>query len=330
MPDGHDTDLIHPKALKDARKRQSMTQEQLAKAAGCTKDTVSRWERGTSRRVRSHLRGPLCDALRVKWEKLTVPPERTSDRPEDEFGHTWIKMSVRKRVRAALQLVALRYNVRPLEVVELAPLLFLIIAELSLLERKRRLDELNAEIEQALQRLPKHVHGSVRARNEHGEDPAGEEGASIESRDIFGLKLSVPYWDNEDWREESNPFINFIRDLTREFPKDAVDFVDTHDGNKIDDYQIADDTLREFTGITEDEERAEDLLRVLRRGEIDLAECLRVKRDRDETGYREWLSVELDRVEKELPLWFLKDDLDLHDTGASTSGQSPAQEGSER
>ena len=68
-----DAGIIHPEALKAARKRQGLSQEQLADAVNCTKDTISRWERGASRRVRSHLRGPLCQALGVRWEKLTTP-----------------------------------------------------------------------------------------------------------------------------------------------------------------------------------------------------------------------------------------------------------------
>ena len=57
--------VINPKALRTARKRRNMTQEKLAEAVKCTKDTVSRWERGTSRKVRSRLRDPLCTALGV-------------------------------------------------------------------------------------------------------------------------------------------------------------------------------------------------------------------------------------------------------------------------
>ena len=107
MPDGTNTGIIHPDALKAARKRQQMNQQDLADKIGCTKDTVSRWERGTSRRVRYHLRQPLCDALRVPWTKLTKQPEQNSGNPKDSLGRsTWIKTPVRKETRTSLQLVA--------------------------------------------------------------------------------------------------------------------------------------------------------------------------------------------------------------------------------
>ena len=75
-------ETINPKALKAIRKQRRMTQQQLADAIrakfkGCTKDTVSRWERGKSLRVRGHLREGLCDVLRVEWEQLTEPPNQS-------------------------------------------------------------------------------------------------------------------------------------------------------------------------------------------------------------------------------------------------------------
>ena len=116
------TDAINPQALKAARKRRGMSQQQLADAVhaiakGCTKDTVSRWERGKTLSVRSYLRKPLCDVLRVKWEKLTEP----TDQPEDIAGDAKSKVSIGKSVRTSLQLVAERYDVRPRDVLELAP-----------------------------------------------------------------------------------------------------------------------------------------------------------------------------------------------------------------
>lgn len=303
MPDTPDAGTINPEALKAARQRQpGMTQQKLAEAVDCTKDTVSRWERGTSRRVQSRYREPLCKALRVKWEFLTRPPKKSS-KPEDEDVpyHVWIKFLAGRGARTELHLVAERYNIHQWDVLKLAPLLFLIIAERSLLERSRRLKDIRAKMGEAEQSFPSHMTGIVVGLNEYGENSTEEEEESIEARDIFGLKLPAPWPEEDDWEKKRNPFINFIRDLARELPKDAVDedSIETYGGAKIARYRIADDTLRECTGISEDDERGETLLSFIRMGGIDLAACLRAKRDRDDAGYRQWLSEALTQAEEE-------------------------------
>ena len=339
MPDATVDGTIHPEALKTARESQNMTQQQLADAVGCygagrcTKDTVSRWERGTSPRVQSRYREPLRAALGVKeWEDLTKPPKRTADAPEDKDVpyHVWIKFLAGKGMHTALHLVALRYDIHRWDVLKIAPLLFLIVAERSLLERKRRLDDIEAKMEEAEQSFPSHMIGIVAGRNEYGEDPTEEEHVSIESRDIFGRKLPAPSDDDDrlEWEEEANPFINFIRALAGDLPKDAVASVETHDGYKIDSYRIADDTLRECTGISKDDERGEKLLSFIRMGGIDLAACLRAKRNRDDAGYRQWLSEALTHAEEEAKR-ALKDIealLDEEAPSAAEDGEPPVSE----
>ena len=332
MPDATVDGTIHPEALKTARESQpTMTQQQLADAVGCTKDTVSRWERGKSSRVQSRYREPLRAALGVKkWEDLTKPPKRTADAPEDKDVpyHVWIKFLAGKGMHTALHLVALRYDIHRWDVLKIAPLLFLIVAERSLLERKRRLDDIEAKMGEAEQSFPSHMIGIVAGRNEYGEDPTEEERKSIESRDIFGRKLPAPSDDRLEWEEEANPFINFIRALARELPEDAVDSVETYAGINIGSYRIADDTLRECTGISKDDERGEKLLSFIRMGGIDLAACLRAKRNRDDAGYRQWLSEALTHAEEEAKR-ALKDIealLDEEAPSAAGDGEPPVSE----
>ncbi len=286
MPDKTDAGTIHPEALKAARKRRGMSQEQLADAIGCTKDTISRWERGASSRVRSHLREPLCQTIGVRWEKLTEPPKPASGRP----GDVRIDQPIRIWANASLHLVAERYNVRPRDVLELAPLLFLIVAEQSLLERERRLDDFRTKLHEADETLDEkgaHLRALVGAPSIAFGDRLVQEERSISRRDIFGRLIEYPYWKTDD----EGPFVRFVRGLTEDLPHGAVDYIQSDDGDTIDWYEIARDTLRECTGIPEDddEEVGWSLLNCLQSGQIDLAECLRVKQSRDEAGYRQWL-----------------------------------------
>ena len=319
MTTANETNLIHPEALKAARKRQGMNQQQLADALKCTKDTVSRWERGATKSARSHLRKRLCKTLHVSWEKLTTPPEQTDSKQEGILGRKWIKWAAPTRVRTALQLVALRYNVKPNEVLELAPLLFLIVAERSLLERRRRLEEIYAvyaEMEAKVMRNAAHL-GGILAVHGSADDQVNEEEKSLAEGDVFGRLIKNPYRMDED----EGPFVHYIRDLAKGIPEDALASIDTLDGDTIRSYQIADGTLHECTEISEDDEQGERLLDAIRYGSIDLAECRRAKRDRDEAGYRQWLLEELRRVEEEKErLWkelgFKELEIQLSDEGS--------------
>ena len=295
MPDKTDAGTIHPEALRAARKRRGMSQEQLADAIGCTKDTISRWERGASSRVRSHLREPLCKALGVRWEKLTVPPKPVSGLP----GDVRINLPIGRDANASLHLVAERYNVRPRDVLKLAPLLFLIVAERSLLERERRLEDFRTKLHEADETLDDrgaHLRALVGAPSIAVGDRLVQEERSISERDIFGRLIEYEYW----LEGNEGPFVHFIRGLAKNLPKDAVTSIASADGDTIHKYRIADDTLRECTGISGNGEKDGRLLDCLHDGWIDLAECLRVKRDRDDAGYGQWLSEALDRADEEI------------------------------
>lgn len=298
MTNATETNTIHPEALKAARKRQGMSQQQLADALKCSKDTVSRWERGANRRVRSHLQERFEGALNTKWEKLATPPEQAANKHEEIHDRKWIKWAARSETRTALQLVALRYNVKVNEVLELAPLLFLIAAEKSLLERRRRLAEIYAaydEMEEKVGRNAAHLGGIVVARSASADIQLVEEEKSLEKQDVFGRLITYEFWNDGD----EGPFVHFIRDLAKGIPEDALTSIDSFDGGMIDSYQVADGTLRECTGISEDDGQGDELLRCLRTGSIDLADCRRARRDRNEADYRQWLLEELKRVNEE-------------------------------
>ena len=298
MQDTNETNTIHPGALKAARKRQGISQQQLADALKCTKDTVSRWERGAVRRVRPHLRKRLRDTLHVSWEKLTTPPEQTAGKQDEIHDHKWIKWAARTETRTALQLVALRYNVKVNEVLELAPLLFLIAAERSLLERRQKLEKIYAiytEMQDKVMNYAGHLGGILAAPNGSADDQVNEEEKSLAEGDVFGRLIQYEYWTEGD----EGPFVHFIRDLAKGIPEDALASIDSFGGDMIGSYQIADSTLRECTGISENDERGEKLLDCIRQGSIDLTECRRAKRERDEADYRQWLLEELKRVNEE-------------------------------
>ena len=292
MPEKANT--IHPKALYVARKRKNMTQEKLAEALKCSKDTVSRWERGATLQVRPRLRDALCIVLRVKWEKLSEPPDETED--------PWVRtkqISVSMDLRNSLQLVAERYGVRLQNVLEIAPLLFVIVAERSLMWRQKRLKEISAvwnEAEGALLNRSGHLGGVIAARSVSAEEQLQEEEKSLERRDVFGRDIDYLQWteDNE------GPFLHYVRELMKGLPEGAVTDIESFNGDTIGAFDIASDTLEKCTGLSRNNEEDRPVIGHIRLGFIDLGECMRVRRDRDESGYRQWLSDELERIKEEL------------------------------
>lgn len=284
-----DKDTLCPEALRAARKRangnRGFTQEQLAERIGCSKDTVSRWERGDVCRVRSHLRLPLCEALSVEWDMLTTPPDpKSTPRP---FGHTRLQRWVSRHVPPALLLVAWRYNIRAQNVLDIAPLLFLIVAERSLLERRQRLNEIYAiqgDAEQRLGEKSAHLGGIVAARSTSAEEMLEQEEKSLRARDIFGSLIKYEFRADDD----EGPFVHFVRGLTEGLPQDAITSIEAYGGATISNYRVADDTLRDLTDVAEDEE-GRQILNHIWRGGIDLGKCLRARRKLDVDSYQQWL-----------------------------------------
>ena len=287
-----DTEIV-PNKLRATLKRHHMTQQQLADKIGCTKDTVSRWMRGKNRRVRSHLRLRLEEVLRMPFDQLTesTPPVPPPERVEMRF-------SLRRETRNALRLVADRYNIPQALVVDYAPLLFLLAAERSLVTRRKQLDDVRSGIEEINRKaecLP-HIRWGG---GEEGAFALAEEEKSIAARDIFGRSLNLDAMAEDYMRWD--PLLNFLEEEAKQVPDEAVTDMNLGDESLGIRYEIAADTLRECTDLSEGEGLTEEnqVLWRLSEGRIDLNECLRIKRKKDEKGYRLWLRKELDRIEQE-------------------------------
>jgi transcriptional regulator with XRE-family HTH domain len=194
---------LNPNALIEARQKQGLTQVQLSEATKprIVVSTISRIERGKQTRVREGTLKELARALAVSPEDLST--KRPTEREV-------MKLRIGSAARNALTLVARRYQVSREQVIEAAPLLFFIIAEQSLQQRRKRLDELreaeDAARGVALPHLP-YYPGDSRALD--------FEARSIKARDLFGAivadKVGRP--DDPHWREETgNPFASFLNE----------------------------------------------------------------------------------------------------------------------
>lgn len=266
--DTPDADGIDPDALKAARERRGMTQAQLADALGCGKETVSRWERGRSRRLHPRHRESLCAALGVGWPALA---DAGAGAPDGISGDD---------VDTAFRLAAERYGVGVRDVMEAAPLLFAVAAERSLTERRRRLDAARAEAESAGRALADKAPYLGRAVAE----AVRKEEKSIAENDIFG-RLVRAEGDGDDDR---GPFARYLRDLAKDLPESvARGFVPAPEKG---------DEPAATWGENEGRRR---LMPHFKAGRVAVGDYLRARRERDEAGLRQWVSEALARAEEE-------------------------------
>ncbi len=193
--------------------------------------------------------------------------------------------------------MAERYGVHPRDVLELAPLLFFVVAERSLLDRRRRVEGIYAVFDEGEERLRNdagHLDRILPICRGRADEMLSQEEESIAKGDIFGRLVQ-----SEDWyRRDEGPFVTFVQKLAEGLLEDPMEFIGSSFGDIPNWYVVAEDTLRECTGLSGDEQWEDEILSHIRNGDIDLAECVRAKRDRDEAGYRQWLSDAAIRAEE--------------------------------
>ncbi len=221
---------INPETLKKLRNKNGFSQQTLADATetGVSKKTIARIESGKGGGTRGSTVQELAKALRVKPEILAQEPESEAVREQElqKYGLRPIKLVLDGETILTYGLVAEQYGVETRQIIKTAPLLFTLFAEMSLAERRRRLEELEA----ALEDFPNHLI-------ERNWPALDEEKASIGQRDIFTRHidkhdLNESYY-NEDVR---NPFNDFLIEQAKSLPdNDAIEPEEIHNLGNFDD-----------------------------------------------------------------------------------------------
>lgn len=287
MPDAPGAGCIDPEALRAARERRGLTQSQLADEVGCGKDTVSRWERGHSHRLQPRHRESLCAALGVRWHALA---ESGSGGPDDISRDIRVGSAAGEDIRTAFRLAAERYDIGVHDVMKTAPLLFVIAAERSLIERRRQLEAARAEVDGTARALADNAPHLGRAV----EEAVRKEEKSIAENDIFG-RLVRSEGDGEDDR---GPFARFLRDLASDLPESATRGFLPAPETGVESPATADDASRDTAEAWDRNSVLRRLFPHFRTGRIAIGEYLRAKRERDEAGYRQWVTDALARAEE--------------------------------
>ncbi len=231
---------IDPETLKKLRKARGLSQEMLADVSRVSKKTIARIETGKGGETRGGTAKELAKALSVKIEVLTGEPGTAHGNMAEESSDFLAGEGVSSRILGtafyrhritlsgeallAYDLVREHYRVDMLSLVHAAPLLFTLLAEMSLADRRRRADEVNAALEG---KFPEHLA----PLNLHH---LWDELVFISWRDIFARNVGDPeynemfddcYRNEEYFEERRNPFSDFLGRLAKDMgpQNDAID-----------------------------------------------------------------------------------------------------------
>ncbi len=225
---------IDPKTMRELRDRAGMTQAQLGERAKVAARTIQRIE--TSKRqykCRQHQAESIAKALGTTSAVL-AGGKRSAEEQKALLTKARLKllrMPVKEDYFFYLGMIELTYGVQWRDVVELAPLLFAIVAEKSLAERLAAAKEM----ETALNALtaPK-GHPQLTFMNSTGEfeDALASELESIAAKDIFATKISEFAYEVGGIAFYRNPFTETVKRMVADSKSDVLEIASMHEAER--------------------------------------------------------------------------------------------------
>ncbi|SMH58083.1 helix-turn-helix domain-containing protein [Maritimibacter sp. HL-12] len=210
---------IDAQRLKALITRRGYTNAKLARNLKVSAKSVGRWTKGKSKPSITTIH-QIAKELNVSVEVLTgeAPMEdtkRVTTSPRSRVG-----ADVSARTRNAFLIANRRYGVTQTQIIELAPLLFTLIAEGSLDYRRRII----REAEHHIDALNEMANGfSSYLRSDRAEEGLIDEESSIKRRDIFGECVGNDAFEFGYDQPTQNPFFKYLHWLAGALTdKDAV------------------------------------------------------------------------------------------------------------
>ncbi len=309
---------IDPDRLRYLRKNQKLSLVKLAEktkrvnSPGITEKTIQRLEVPSQQNtaVREHTIESLVKALNVEPGVLTgdLPlPESDKAPPDDNLERVQIGAQIAPKTRLAYDLIKRRYGISATDIINMAPLFFVLLAEDSLAQRRKKLDEAKEAIGR-LEQIDGFWHGS----HAYGEQVIYEgieaEEESIAKADLFGEHLldDDHYHRNAFFDEpfditKENPFVHYLRKLANELAISGVVDVDGGDLNMASNFKFPhyDICREELDHIAND---SLDAKRALETGFARLSEIPEERMAEDAGEERaKWLEERLPDILKKIP-----------------------------
>ena len=243
---------IDPESLKALRTGKGWSRRQLADRSRVSERQLARIESAHDPvPVRMTTFKKIAQALGVDGEKLSGA--NSVPRNPEKLEDVGLRVRVSPQLQLAYDLVSFRYGPTRREIVELAPLLFVLLAEGSLAWRLERAEKVDALIGR-LQELGRHTALYCASFLEYVQEGNECERASISKPDLMGNDVR-----REEWGDgyEGVPFCDYLCKLAEDMRiAGIVDFYpDTSDATVgfetiwgAEPYEVCRDVLGELTG----------------------------------------------------------------------------------
>ena len=208
---------IHPKHLKDLRMRKKLSRRKLAEISGISERQIGRVEAsGTDVPVRLNTMMKLASALGVDAEMLVDNPTALDPLPVPPSQDVQLSTKISSQVRLAYDLVKHRYGPSQKDIINLAPLLFVLLAEGSLSWRRQWLEEAKAAMERLKQLTSERESLNPEELDLEWDESFEAEQESIKKNELLGDEIlsGKGYWDSSGHME--TPFLDYVTRLTKE------------------------------------------------------------------------------------------------------------------
>ena len=248
---------INPQSLRALREAKRLSRRQLAAKSRVSERQLARLE-SSRKAVRSTTFKRIAEALGTDSKKLSGASPLPAPAPPEDV-HVGLRVS--PQLRLAYDLVRLRYGPTRKQIVELAPLLFVLLAEGSLAWRKKRVGEVD-ELAHRLHELGKDSQLYFAKYVEDVCEAAVEiEKTSIRSADVLGDTVRGEDYLYQRFTEDDLygvvPFADYLCNLAEDMGIEGiVDFYPNDSDATVgydtiwgaEPYEVCRDCLAELTG----------------------------------------------------------------------------------
>lgn len=234
---------INHQNLVASRNRLGLTQSALSNESGIPQRTIARLEAGPVKgKNRKNVIDALAKALKIAPEQLcgSAPIEHERDPEKKEWGVGVLKEHVKIATMYGLDMIEKTYGVSARKVIELAPLMFVLLAERSLAERTANADAIQETLAQLSAFSGESDHLNFVKNTGEVSDALEAERWSIAAKDIFADQMYK--WDF-NWTFTTDGQNPFDVTLKRLLPSDKGMAREVTRSSHADEWTLFDDAL---------------------------------------------------------------------------------------